>query len=175
MKESINLVSAPSQNSKPAYDFRELKEYLKRGCAVFGVALLLEFFAYVSLNFLVAAQIRAQNSSERKLSSLLADAELVSSLMTRQKQLDYIKKQRPNLKNAVSLVQSKVPENLILESLKVEKSRAVISAKTSQISSFSQFINGLVSSKFFKKISLTQSSYSDESQTFSFTLECLVS
>lgn len=173
MKESINLVSTPAQSPQPAYDLTRFRSQIKTGCAVLGAVLAVEIFASLLLNFQLGRELRARNVSERKLTSLRSDAQMVNSLLTRQKQLDYIEKQRLNLKKLVSLVQGKMPQDLALTNLKVEKGRVVVSAKTLEVSSFSQFVNGLVSTKYFKKISLTQSAYSEESRTFSFTLECL--
>jgi len=176
MKESINLASTFIENKpRRVINLGKLKNYLKAINLAIVVLLIFELLALGAAGWLAGSRSRAKDASEKKLSGLLGDTKLIDSLLTRQKQLDYIEKQRPNLKRTVNFIEQKVPADATLTNLKIYKDRAVISSKTGEGSSFSQFINSLIGSKYFKKISLTQSSYNQELGTFNFTLECLIS
>lgn len=175
MKESINLVSTFVDNKpRKVYNLGKLKSYLKAFNAAASILLILELVALGFVNWQMKTRSLAKTASEKKLASLTGDAKLIDSLLTRQKQLDYIEKQRPDLKSTASLIQKEVPGDVTLNNLKIYNDHVVISAKTVGVSSFSQFVNNLVTSKYFKKISLTQSVYNQDFGTFNFTLECLI-
>ena len=175
MKESINLAATFVENKpRKVFDLGKLKNYLKALNAVAAAFLILELLVLGFASWQAKAQSAGKLASEKKLASLTGDAKLIDSLLTRQKQLDYIEKQRPNLKSTADLIQKLVPEDTTLTNLKIYKDRVIISAKTGGVSSFSQFVNNLIGSKYFKKISLTQSAYNRDSGTFNFTLECLI-
>lgn len=175
MKESINLASTFALSKpKRVFNLGKLKNYLKALNTAAAAFLILELLVLGFASWQAGAQAAGKLASEKKLASLTGDAKLIDSLLTRQKQLDYIEKQRPNLKGITNLIQKLVPEDVTLTNLKIYKDRVTISSKTVGVSSFSQFVNNLIGSKYLKKISLTQSAYNRDSGSFSFTLECLI-
>lgn len=175
MKESINLASTfGADKPRRVINLGKLKTYLRLFNAVTFVVLIVELLTLGLIGWQTKIQSVDRDKTEKKLASLLGDAKLVDSLLIRQKQLDYIEKQRPNLKSTINLVERLVPGNTTLTNLKIYKDHTIISAKTVGVSSLSQFANNLIGSKYFKKISLTQSSYNQDSESFNFTLECLI-
>lgn len=175
MKESINLATTFAPNKpRKVLNLGKLKNYLRAVNGAVFILLILEILILSFVSWQIKAQSVAKLTAERKLTTLTGDVKLIDSLLTRQKQLDYIEKQRPNLKATASLIQESVPEDTTLTNLKIYSDHVTVSAETAGVSSFSQFVNNLIGSKYFKKISLTQSAYNRDSGTFSFTLECLI-
>jgi|GEM_PF-5228215 Tfp pilus assembly protein PilN len=175
MKDSINLVSTFVE-SKPqrVINLGKLKYYLKIGNYAVLIFITLGLLLLGLISWQIKAQSAAKLATEKKLAALSGDEKLIDSLLTRQKQLEYIEKQRPNIKAAANLIQGLIPEDVVLTSLKISRDRVTISAKTPGILSFTVFINNLIVSKYFKKISLVQSAYNQDPGTYSFTLECLI-
>lgn len=174
MKESINLASSFIQESPPKTpNFGKFQRYLIISNVVSAALLLVTILTLITFSFLTARENSLKHETELKFNALSEDKKIIDSLVKRQQQLEYVKTQRPDLKKTVSAVQDYVPEDTTLTKLAVFLGGATVSAKTPTVTSFSQFVSSLISSKFFKRISLTGSNFDQSTGFFSFTLECL--
>jgi len=179
MKEGINLTpNLPEKESADSFESesgKKLKNFLKRINLVLLTLVIFSFLLSTLVSYISQQEQNRERLLEKTLMELSQRKRAVESLVKRQEDLKFIGTLRIDFRKYLDSVRGVVPQDLVLNSLRISLEQIEISARAKNSPSFSLFVNGLSSLKIFSKINLIRSVYNEEVNDFSFTLICQIS